>query len=229
MDYKRLSDLATGASTPPVWVDENTILVLGAKRGATRVWRVDAGSGDVTALTPDDQRVMQFAVTPDGKHLMLVAGDTDRPFRLFRANANGSDQESIFDPNEELIDETWLSTPMDIEAVAPDGGEVQAWLLPPRGLDPDASVKYPLIVQIHGGAWLIGAGAEHQRRMLDFGHVGSIGVHLCDSSSGRVGLGAEGSLRAMGSLGIASGPTPNPARRPTRRRRVPTVSGPTRA
>ena len=32
--------------------------------------------------------------------------------------------------------------------------------------------------------------------MLDFGHIGSIGVHLSDSSSGRVGLGAEGSLRA---------------------------------
>ncbi len=47
-----------------------------------------------------------------------------------------------------------------------------------------------------GGAWLLGAGAEHQRRMLDFGHVGSIGVHLCDRSSGRVGLGSEGSLRA---------------------------------
>jgi choline dehydrogenase-like flavoprotein len=47
-----------------------------------------------------------------------------------------------------------------------------------------------------GGAWLLGAGADHQRRMLDFGHVGSIGVHLCDHSSGKVGLGSEGSLRA---------------------------------
>jgi choline dehydrogenase-like flavoprotein len=47
-----------------------------------------------------------------------------------------------------------------------------------------------------GGAWLLGAGESHQRAMLDFGHVGSIGVHLCDKSSGRVGLGPEGSLRA---------------------------------
>ena len=47
-----------------------------------------------------------------------------------------------------------------------------------------------------GGAWLLGAGKSHQRAMLDFGHVGSIGVHLCDRSSGRVGLGSEGSLRA---------------------------------
>jgi choline dehydrogenase-like flavoprotein len=32
--------------------------------------------------------------------------------------------------------------------------------------------------------------------MLDFGHVGSIGVHLSDQSSGRVDLTGDGSLRA---------------------------------
>lgn len=47
-----------------------------------------------------------------------------------------------------------------------------------------------------GGAWLVGTGREHQRSMLDFGHVGSIGVHLCDRSKGRVGLANEGALRA---------------------------------
>jgi len=47
-----------------------------------------------------------------------------------------------------------------------------------------------------GGAWLLGSGREHQRAMLDFGHVGSIGVHLSDRSSGRVGLAGDSSLRA---------------------------------
>jgi choline dehydrogenase-like flavoprotein len=47
-----------------------------------------------------------------------------------------------------------------------------------------------------GGAWLLGSGADHQRSMLDFGHVGSIGVHLCDRSKGKVGLANEGALRA---------------------------------
>ena len=46
-----------------------------------------------------------------------------------------------------------------------------------------------------GGAWLLGAGREHQRAMLDFDHIGSIGVHLSDLSSGRVGLAGDGSLR----------------------------------
>jgi choline dehydrogenase-like flavoprotein len=62
----------------------------------------------------------------------------------------------------------------------------------PRGILLEATFT-PLAF---GGAWLLGTGESHQRAMLDFGHVGSIGVHLCDKSSGRVGLGAEGSLRA---------------------------------
>ncbi len=47
-----------------------------------------------------------------------------------------------------------------------------------------------------GGAWLLGAGRSHQEAMLDFGHVGSIGVHLSDHSSGRVTLTNSGELRA---------------------------------
>jgi choline dehydrogenase-like flavoprotein len=47
-----------------------------------------------------------------------------------------------------------------------------------------------------GGAWLQGTGREHQRSMLEFGHIGSIGVHLSDTSSGRIKLGGDGALRA---------------------------------
>jgi choline dehydrogenase-like flavoprotein len=47
-----------------------------------------------------------------------------------------------------------------------------------------------------GGAWLTGTGVEHQRSLLEFDHVGSIGVHLSDRSEGRVGLGNDGAIRA---------------------------------
>ncbi len=46
-----------------------------------------------------------------------------------------------------------------------------------------------------GGGWLPGAGAQHQRAMLDFGHIASIGVHLSDRSAGRVGLTRRGGLK----------------------------------
>jgi choline dehydrogenase-like flavoprotein len=47
-----------------------------------------------------------------------------------------------------------------------------------------------------GGAWLLGTGRKHQKAMLGFANVGSIGVHLSDESSGRIGLAGDGSLRA---------------------------------
>jgi choline dehydrogenase-like flavoprotein len=47
-----------------------------------------------------------------------------------------------------------------------------------------------------GGAWLQGSGRRHQEAMLDFGHVGSIGVQLTDESTGRVGIARDGSIRA---------------------------------
>jgi choline dehydrogenase-like flavoprotein len=62
----------------------------------------------------------------------------------------------------------------------------------PRGILLEATFT-PLAF---GGAWLPGTGVDHQRSLLDFGHVGSIGVHLSDRSQGRVGLGNEGALRA---------------------------------
>jgi choline dehydrogenase-like flavoprotein len=46
-----------------------------------------------------------------------------------------------------------------------------------------------------GGQWLPGTGVEHQRRLLEFDHLASTGVHLSDRSSGRVALGRDGSLR----------------------------------
>jgi choline dehydrogenase-like flavoprotein len=46
-----------------------------------------------------------------------------------------------------------------------------------------------------GAQWLPGAGPEHMGRVHDFGHMASIGVHLHDHSSGRVGLHPDGSLR----------------------------------
>jgi choline dehydrogenase-like flavoprotein len=54
-----------------------------------------------------------------------------------------------------------------------------------------------------GGAWLPGAGRDHQRALLEFGRVGSIGVHLSDESSGRVGFARDGSPRARYKLSQA--------------------------
>jgi choline dehydrogenase-like flavoprotein len=46
-----------------------------------------------------------------------------------------------------------------------------------------------------GAQWLPGAGREHAERIRSYGNLASIGVHLHDHSSGRVGLHNDGALR----------------------------------
>ena len=46
-----------------------------------------------------------------------------------------------------------------------------------------------------GAQWLPGTGVEHQERILAYDRIASTGVHLSDTSSGRVGLASDGSLR----------------------------------
>ncbi len=46
-----------------------------------------------------------------------------------------------------------------------------------------------------GAQWLPGTGREHQRRLLEYDRVASIGVHLSDRSSGCVRVAGDGSVR----------------------------------
>jgi choline dehydrogenase-like flavoprotein len=47
----------------------------------------------------------------------------------------------------------------------------------------------------YGAHWLPGTGSEHQERLRAFDRLGSNGVHLSDTSAGRIRLGTDGSLR----------------------------------
>jgi choline dehydrogenase-like flavoprotein len=46
-----------------------------------------------------------------------------------------------------------------------------------------------------GAQWLPGFGTEHQQRVLAYDHIASTGVHLSDTSTGRVSLSRRGRLR----------------------------------
>ena len=51
-----------------------------------------------------------------------------------------------------------------------------------------------------GAQWLPGVGAEHHQRVADYAHISSTGVQISDTSSGRVRLAGDGSLRVTYSL-----------------------------
>ena len=162
-----MSDLGTGAGSPPAWLDDTSLLVSGSEHGATRVFRLPLSGGKPKALTPDNRRVIQFAASPNGAILVQVAGRIDQPFRLISAGIDGDEEAVLHDPNEDQVSEVEVATPIELDVTAPDGGKVQTWLLPPHGLDPEGGVKYPLILEIHGGPHsMYGHGMFHEMQVM---------------------------------------------------------------
>lgn len=146
-----MSDLTTGSGGAPCWIDADTLLVQGASRGATRLFHIPLGSCKPAAITPENERVIQADLRPGGKTIAFVAGSTDKPFELRTSSAKGKRSKTIRNPNVEVVKNIYLASPQELDVAAPDDGSVQSWLLPPYGLEPKAGVKFPLIVQIHGG------------------------------------------------------------------------------
>lgn len=162
-----MSDISTGGSARPIWVDATTLLVSGSERGATSIYRVPIGKGKPEALTSDALRVLQYDAVAKGKIIVSVVGEPDRPFRLCSSTINGKRLKTVADPNEQLIEQVHVANPMELDAVATDGSPVQTWLLPPYGLKPDAGVTYPLIVQIHGGPHgMYGRAMFHEMQVM---------------------------------------------------------------
>lgn len=162
-----MSDVGTGGSTSPVWLDDATLLASGSARGATSVYRIPLAKGKTEPITPSSRRVLQFALSSDAKTLVSVTGESAKPFRLVSATSRGKREKVLHDPNERLTRDAHFARPVELDVTAPDGGKVQTWVLEPRGLTQGKKVKYPLIVQIHGGPHsMYGYGMFHEMQVM---------------------------------------------------------------
>lgn len=144
-----MSDIHAVSEARPAWLNENSVAVLASSHGETQIHRVDLGSGEVIPVTAGKRRVAGFAVIDEG--FAYVSGQVHQPFELFTCSQDGGEERSLTSFNAGWLDEVELMEAIELEAMAPDGRAIQAWLLPPIGFDPDSSAKHPLVVEIHGG------------------------------------------------------------------------------
>ncbi|MEO7911490.1 MAG: S9 family peptidase, partial [Roseiflexaceae bacterium] len=140
-------------------------------RGAEAVYRVMIEEGDrrqatraalsPISLNPDlvspslappvfptnNRIISEFDIGPDGS-VVFIAGAPDNPCDLFLRRPDGQEIQ-ITRINDTLLAERTIASTKELIYRAPDGREVQAWLLYPP--DFDAAKQYPLAVHIHGG------------------------------------------------------------------------------
>lgn len=137
---------------PIVWsADGGSLIVTGAERGSSNLKRVSIATGSVHPLTAGANDIVAFtAAKGTAKIAATISTQTSiGDIAIVPVSSAVSTPATITHVNEELFKEIVQSEPEEIWYKSFDGRDVQGWILKPHGFD--ASRKYPLILQIHGG------------------------------------------------------------------------------
>jgi dipeptidyl aminopeptidase/acylaminoacyl peptidase len=145
-------------STPIVWSsDGSSLTVVVAEHGSANLKRVNIATGTIDPITDGKQAFQSYTAARDGSKLVATISTQTGIGDLFmidvarRLQPSGSDARptQITHINDDLFKDIQQSEPEEIWYRAFDGKQVEGWILKPP--DFDATRKYPLILEIHGG------------------------------------------------------------------------------
>ncbi|HEY7880484.1 MAG TPA: S9 family peptidase, partial [Streptosporangiaceae bacterium] len=130
------------------WAHDSSALYLTADDGGRcPVFRVDAGSGEVTRVTADDGAYTDLNPSPDGRYLYALRAAVDSPPTPVRIDlTTGAEPGALDCPG---VPVTLPGRLEEVTAAAEDGQPVRAWLVLPEGAAADRPA--PLLLWVHGG------------------------------------------------------------------------------
>jgi dipeptidyl aminopeptidase/acylaminoacyl peptidase len=140
-----------GSASGPVWSrDGRSIVIVVGEHGDSNLKRVDVGSGRVDPMTKGNTDVMAYTADVGAQRIAFVLSSPTSVGDLHTAMAEtASASRKLTTFNDELFGQLTMNEPEEIWYSSFDGRKIQGWILKPPGFD--ASKKYPLILQIHGG------------------------------------------------------------------------------
>jgi len=196
------SDMTNEQMMPaPVWsTDCQTLYILAAQRGSTRVYAVDRGGAgkQPPTLTPGNLHVLDFSMDQARDTAAILIENATHVAEIFvRSTSSQSELSQLTHFNDALFDELELATPEYMPYTGAEDWPVDGWILKPR--DFDASKKYPLIVEIHGGPnTQYGYGFMHEMQML----AAQGYVVLFTNPRGSLGYGRDFALAVRGEWAV---------------------------
>jgi dipeptidyl aminopeptidase/acylaminoacyl peptidase len=141
-----------GGGDRVVWTsDGNSLITTTAREGRANLIQVEIASSKIAEITSGNQAVERFRANSDASELVAVISTPTNIGDLVRIHhtPSGTQMYPLTHINQKLFSQLNLTEPEEIWYTSFDGKKIQAWVQKPP--DFDASKKYPLILNIHGG------------------------------------------------------------------------------
>lgn len=148
-----LTDTGSGApQTPPTWSrDGRFIFCQATERGNQPLFAfaVDPQPAGVTRVTGDAGVVGSFTLDAEQQKIAYLWGTLDRVGQVWFREKQSGQSKPLSSLNNTLLQSIDLGQIEEITLSRPDGVDLDGWILKPPGFDP--ALKYPSILEIHGG------------------------------------------------------------------------------
>ena len=135
-----------------VWSkDGKSVIVASTARGRSNLQRIRVSDGRLEPFTAGDQEVIAQSASADGSTLVALITTPTNIGDLFVADARKKTAtlKQVTRVNDALFATLDVPAPEEIWYDSFDGQKINAWILKPPGFD--ATKKYPMILEIHGG------------------------------------------------------------------------------
>jgi dipeptidyl aminopeptidase/acylaminoacyl peptidase len=135
--------------------DGKDVLVVAAEHGSSNLMHIKVDTGRITTLTEGEHDVVAYSATREGNRLVATLSTQTSIGDLFfldytaAGDVNHHAPRQLTHVNDDLFKDIQQSEPEELWYRSFDGKQVQGWILKPPNFD--ASKKYPLILEIHGG------------------------------------------------------------------------------
>lgn len=129
--------------------------------GETHYFRLDPGTRKVTPITSGPRAVRSLSVNPTAGIMAYTSNTFLRPDEIYLARLDASGERRLTGVNDSLFAALDMQPVERMSYKSPDGLQVDGFLVKPVGWQP--GVKYPMILNIHGGpAGMYGVDWYHE-------------------------------------------------------------------
>lgn len=130
------------------WYNDETLFVTTSHEGRVNIWQVDLAS-NLTAIVQGMEQVFDFELNHHANTLYFASSTPTSPNEIYALDLDTKKRQQLTSFNEQYLKAYNLSTYLEVEYQVNDGGRIHGFLAQPS--DFDATKKYPLIMNIHGG------------------------------------------------------------------------------